>query len=297
MAKLGYLGLGIMGFPMARNLRRAGHDVWVWSHTASKAENLAREEGAAACATPEEVARNVDCLFLCVGDTEMSRKVLLGEDGVIAGARPGLAVADASTISISDSQAICRELAAKGVHLLDAPCTGSKLGADGGKLTFMVGGDPEVFEGIKPYFDPMGQQVFYCGPQGSGLRVKLSMNLIQANVLQAFVEGIVLSTKAGVDPQLMLDVINNTAAKCGLISFKAPYVFRRDFDPHFSVKWMHKDMKLILEFAEEQKVPVPITGVTAQMYQAAMARGLEDEDFSSLIKVLEGMAGVEVRSE
>jgi 3-hydroxyisobutyrate dehydrogenase/2-hydroxy-3-oxopropionate reductase len=282
---------------MACNLRRAGHEVWVWSNTASKAAQLAKDEGATACATPAEVAANVDCLFLCVGDTEMSRHILLGENGVLKTARPGTVVADFSTISAPVSEEIGRELAAKGVHLLDAPCTGSKLGAEGGKLSFMVGGDPETFERVKPYFEPIGQQLFYCGPQGQGLRVKLALNLIQANILQAFSEGIVLSTKMGVDPNLMMDVMNNTAARSGLIAFKAPYVFRRDFDTHFSVKWMHKDLKLALELSEEANVPVPITSVTHQMYQAALAKGLGDEDFSSVIKVLEDISGVEVKAD
>ncbi|MCP5112385.1 MAG: NAD(P)-dependent oxidoreductase [bacterium] len=294
MANLGYLGLGIMGYPMARNLRRAGHNVWVWSHTASKASQLAATEGATACATPAEVAAHADCTFLCVGDTAMSERTILGDDGVISGARAGSVVVDTSTISARVSVRIGAALAENQVHLIDAPCTGSKLGAEGGKLTFMVGGDSAVFERIQPYFEPMGKQVFYCGEQGMGLRVKLTQNLIQSNILQAFNEGIVLATKAGVDPQLMLDILNNTAAKSGLIAFKAPYVFRRDFSTHFSVKWMHKDIGLALELAEEFQVPVPITSVTRQIFQAAVAQGYGDEDFSSSIKVLEGIAGVEV---
>ncbi len=295
MAKVGYLGLGIMGYPMARNLKRAGHEVWVWSHTAAKAEQLAEEAGVTTCATPKEVAGNAEATFVCVGNTAMSEQVILGRNGVIEGAKAGSVVVDTSTISASSSQRMAHELAGKGIHLVDAPCTGSKLGAEGGKLTFMAGGDKEVFERIRPLFDPMGKQVYYCGPQGMGLRVKLSQNLIQSNILQAFVEGIVLSTKAGVDPELMLDILNNTAARSGLIAFKAPYIFRRDFSTHFSVKWMHKDIGLALDLAEELQVPVPLTSLTGQVFQAAMAQGYGDEDFSSVIKVLENLAGVEVK--
>ena len=296
MAKLGFCGLGIMGYPMARNLRRAGHELWVWSHTRAKAERLAAEEGATACATPREVGAAAEAVFLCVGDTRMSEETILGEDGVAAGARPGTAVIDASTISALASERIAKSLAEKGIYYLDAPCTGSKLGAEQGKLSFMVGGAPEVFERVKPWFAPMGPQVFYCGRQGMGLRVKLAQNLIQSNILQAFVEGIVLAAKAGVDPKLMLEVINNTAARAGLISFKAPYIFRRDFNTHFSTKWMHKDIGLAMELAEAVEVPVPITAVTGQIFQAALAQGLGEEDFSSIIKVLEGLAGVEVKA-
>ena len=203
MAKLGFLGLGIMGYPMARNLRRAGHGLWAWSHTAAKAEKLAEAEGATVCTTPKAVAENAECVFLCVGNTGMSRSVILGENGVIAGARPGSVVVDASTISASASREIGERLAKNNVHFLDAPCTGSKLGAEEGKLTFMVGGDREVFERVRGFFGPMGRQLFYCGEQGMGLCVKLTQNLIQSNILEAFIEGIVLSTKAGVDPHCL----------------------------------------------------------------------------------------------
>lgn len=297
MARLGFLGLGIMGYPMARNLKRSGHDLWVWSHTAAKAEALASEEGAHHCKTPAQVASEVECLFVCVGNTKMARQVILGENGVAEGGKPGMVVADASTISVSASLEIAAQLEERRIHYLDAPCTGSKLGAEGGTLTFMVGGEQEVFETVRPYLEPMGKQIFHCGRQGMGLRVKLSQNLIQANVLQAFIEGIVLSTKGGVDPDLMLDVLNNTAARSSLVAFKAPYIFRRDFATQFSVKWMHKDIGLALELAEDLEVPVPITGLTRQIYQAAIAAGGGEDDFSSVIKVLEDLAGVDVKKK
>jgi len=294
MAKLGYLGLGIMGYPMARNLCRAGHSVSVWSHTAAKAERLAREEGAAACKTAAEVAASADCVFVCVGDTKMSEETILGSAGAADGLRPGAVVVDASTISASASLRIADQLAARDIRYLDAPCTGSKLGAEGGTLTFMVGGHPDDFARVRPYFEVVGGQVYYCGSQGMGLRVKLAQNLIQSNILQAFNEGMVLATKAGVPPELMLEIINNTAARSNLIAFKAPYVLRRDFSTHFSLKWMHKDIGLALQLAEESGVPVPITGLTYQLFQAAIAQGCGEEDFCSSIKLLEGLAGVEV---
>lgn len=295
MAKLGYLGLGIMGYPMARNLRRAGHELWVWSHTAQKAVRLAQEEGAHACSTPREVARNAECIFVCVGDTAMSEQVTVGPAGLIEGVGPGTVVADISTISVSASLRMGERLRQAGAYLLDAPCTGSKLGAENAKLTFMIGGEREVFERVRPFFEPMGSQLYYCGGPGMGLRVKLAQNLIQSNILEAFSEGMVLAVKAGIDPELMLEVLNNTAARSGLIAFKAPYVLRRDFSTHFSVKWMQKDLRHALELAEECHVPVPITAVTAQIYQAAVARGFGEDDFSSIIRVLEEIAGVEVK--
>jgi 3-hydroxyisobutyrate dehydrogenase-like beta-hydroxyacid dehydrogenase len=296
MAKLGFLSLGIMGYPMARNLRKAGHDVAVWSHTASKCEKLNAEVGVQVCATPKDVAAAADCIFLCVGDSAMSEQVILGKDGLIEGAKPGTVIVDASTVAPAASVAIAKALAAKGVEFLDAPCTGSKPGAENGKLTFMVGGKKEVFDRVKPFFEPMGQLLYYCGPNGAGLNAKLTQNLILSNLLQAFNEGMVLSTKAGIDPKLMVEILDNSAAKSGLISFKAPYVFRRDFDTNFSVKWMHKDISLMLESALEQGVPLPLTATTQQMFRMAMAQGLGEEDICSTIKVLEKMTGVEVKS-
>jgi 3-hydroxyisobutyrate dehydrogenase-like beta-hydroxyacid dehydrogenase len=302
MAKLGFLGLGLMGYPMARNLIRAGHEVALWSHNSSKAKELAEAPAEAGgkgifCATPREVGAHAECIFLCVGNGEMSEQVLLGENGVSAGAKAGTVVADASTVGPSQSRRMGERLAKSGIHFLDAPCTGSTPGATKGTLTFMVGGDKAVFEQTRPYFEPMGKNLYYCGAAGMGLQAKLTQNLVLCNIMQAFNEGIVLATKGGVDPKLMLDILTNSAAKSGLIDYKAPFIFRRDFTTNFSVKWMHKDIGLMLQSGEELNVPLPLTGLTRQMFQAAIATGHGDEDICSTIKVLEEIAGVEVASE
>ena len=297
MAKLGFLGLGLMGYPMARNLLRAGHEVALWSNTADKARQLSAEEKGKFCETPRQVAENADCIFLCVGSTEMSRQVILGSQGIIEGARRGTVVVDASTISPSESRKIGQALHTKGVDFLDAPCTGSTPGAQGGTLTFMVGGDAAVYERVKPYFDPMGKRLYYCGGSGLGLQAKLSQNLILSNLLIAFNEGMVLATKGGIEPKLMLDILENSAAKSGLISYKAPFVFRRDFEPNFSVKWMHKDIGLMLESGKELAVPLLLTSLTNQIFQAAVSEGHAEEDICSTIKVLEELVGVEVKAQ
>jgi len=297
MAKLGFLGLGLMGYPMARNLLRAGHQVAVWSHTASKAGQLAREEKAVACDSPKQVAQQADCIFACVGDTRMAEDVFLGAQGVIEGAKPGTVVADASTIAPDASRMIGEKLAAKGIHFLDAPCTGSTPGATNATLTFMVGGARETFERVKPYIEAMGKVFFYCGSAGMGLQAKLTQNLILANLMQAFNEGIVLSTKGGIDPELMVDILNASAAKSGLISYKAPFMFKRDFTTNFSTKWMHKDVALALESAQTLGVPMPLTSVTEQMFQAAISEGYGEVDMCSTVRVEERWAGVEVRTK
>jgi 3-hydroxyisobutyrate dehydrogenase-like beta-hydroxyacid dehydrogenase len=297
MAKLGFLGLGLMGYPMARNLARAGHQVAVWSNTGSKAKQLASEENAVACGSPKQVAEQADYVFACVGNTEMSEQVLTGANGVVEGAKLGTVVADASTISPAASRGIGEKLAAKGIHFLDAPCTGSTPGAINAALTFMIGGDREVFERTKPYLEAMGKQFYYCGGAGLGLQAKLTQNLILANLMQAFNEGLVLSTKGGIAPDLMLEILNNSAAKSGLITFKAPFVFRRDFTTNFSTKWMHKDIGLALESAQEMGLPMPMTSLTEQIYQAAIAEGYGEDDLCATIRVMERWAGVEVKGK
>jgi 3-hydroxyisobutyrate dehydrogenase/2-hydroxy-3-oxopropionate reductase len=297
MAKLGFLGLGLMGYPMARNLLRAGHEVALWSHNADKAQRLASDEKGRFCETPREVAANADCIFLCVGDTEMSRTVILGDAGLIECVRPGTVIADASTISPSASRSIGESLKAKGVDFLDAPCTGSTPGAEGGTLTFMVGGDQAVFERTKPFFEPMGKRLYYCGGPGMGLQAKLTQNLILSNILMAFNEGMVLAVKGGVDPKLMLEILDNSAAKSGLIAYKAPFVFRRDFKANFATKWMDKDIGLMLESGKELGVPLLLTGLTRQLFQSAIAAGYADEDMCSTIKVLEDFTHTQVKSQ
>lgn len=293
MAKLGFLGLGIMGGPMAQHLIDAGHSVALWSHNAAKAKALA-EHGGTPCATPANVAELSDCTFLCVGDTAMSQQVILGKDGLIGKAKPGSTIVDCSTISPSASRAISEALEQRGIAFLDAPCTGSKGGAERGALTFMVGGKREVFDQVTPYFKAMGTMLYYCGGAGMGLHAKLSQNMILGNLLQAFNESFVLATKAGVDPEAMLDILNNSAAKSGLIALKAPMVFQRDFSTNFSVKWLEKDMQLMLESAAELNVPLPVTSLSQQMFRAAIAKGYGEDDICGSIRLLEDLTGVVV---
>ncbi len=287
--------MGRMGYPMARNLLRAGHEVALWSHTAEKAVRLAGEENGIFRQTPREVAADAECVFVCVGNTEMSRQVILGEEGLIEGATQGCVVADASTIGPSASRKIGEALAARGVDFLDTPCTGSVGGAEGGTLMFMIGGQGEVFQRVKPFYEAMGTRFYHCGGPGMGLQAKLSQNLIQANLLIAFNECMVLAAKGGIEPELMLEILDNSAAKSGLVSFKAPYVLRRDFSTKFSNKLMHKDLALSLESGFELGVPLTLTGLTHQIFQTAISSGLGDEDMCSTIKVLEELAGVELK--
>ena len=285
-----------MGNPMARHLLEAGHEVALWTHSSAKARELAAKGKGTACATPKEVAQRSDFICYCVGDNAMARAITIGKDGLIEGLRGNSVTADCSTISPTESIEIGAMFSAKGAHFLDAPITGSKAGAEGGTLTFMVGGDRDAFDRFKPYFEAMGKRMFYCGAAGQGLQAKLALNLVSANLLQTFSEGLVLAVKNGIAPELMLEILDNTAGKSALLSAKAPSILKRDFSTKFSVKWMHKDVGLALESAKALDLPLPLTAITEQMLRATIAKGYGEDDFCSVIRILEDLAGVEVKS-
>jgi len=284
-----------MGYPMAQQLLKAGHEVALWTHSTAKARELAKEGKGTACAAPKEVAQWADYIFYCVGDSTMAKTVAMGTDGLLAGIRPGSITADCSTISPAVSREIHAAFSAKGAHFLDAPCTGSKAGAEGAKLTFMIAGDKAAFDRMTPYFEIMGKRLYHCGGAGMGLHAKLTQNLVLGNLMLAFAEGMVLAVKSGVPPELMLDILDNSAAKSGLVSAKAPAILARNFTTNFSTKWLHKDMGLALDSAKAMGLPLPLTAITEQMLQAAIAKGWGDDDICSTIRLLEEWAGVEVR--
>jgi 3-hydroxyisobutyrate dehydrogenase-like beta-hydroxyacid dehydrogenase len=295
LAQLGFLGLGIMGYRMAGHLLKAGHDVALWSHTGSKAQQLAKNGKGTVCATPREVAERSDVIFYCVGDTKMARQITVGPGGLIETVRKDAIICDCSSIAPDASIELNAAFAAKGAHFLDSPVTGSTGGAEKATLTFMVGGDKAVFERAKPYMEIMGKLFYYCGAAGQGLKAKVTQNLVGASIMQCFAEGLVLATKAGIAPELMIDILENSAAKSGIASYKAPFVLNRDFVTNFSAKWMHKDVGFALELAKSLDLPLPVTAVTHQMLQAVIAKGWGDDDFCSTIRVLEDWAGIVIK--
>lgn len=294
--QLGFIGLGIMGMPMARHLLKAGHPLTVYSHTISKAQQLG-QEGAQVAASPADLGRNAELVFLCVGESSHSQEMNVGPKGLIEGLRPGSVVVDCSTISPSASRRMAEQYKEKGVHYLDAPCTGSKAGAEGGNLTFMIGGDREVFEKVREYFLPMGKKLVYVGNNGMGLHAKLSQNLVLALTYQGMCEGFVLAAKAGVPPELMYDIIQNSAAKAGIIEYKKNAVFSGKWDTNFSLKWMYKDISLMLESGRELGVPLPALAVVHELFGASIARGFGDDDYAAAITLIEDWAGAKVRAK
>jgi 3-hydroxyisobutyrate dehydrogenase-like beta-hydroxyacid dehydrogenase len=281
---------------MALRLIAAGHTLTVWSNNLGKAKRFAETNRCRFAPTPAEAARRNEVIFLCVGDTEMSREVILGGEGLVQAAQRGSLIVDCSTISPMASKEIAAELDKRGIRFLDAPCTGSKAGAETGTLSFMVGGDQAVFEEVRPLLEAMGQRLYYCGEHGKGLHAKVTQNLILGNIIQAFNEGLVLSTKGGVAPELMIDIINNTGARSGYVAAKGESVLRGDFSPTFSVRWLEKDLGLALEVGASLATPLPATAATQQQMRMALAMGYGEEDISGSIRALEDVAACKVRS-
>lgn len=295
---LGFIGLGIMGMPMAWHLMKAGNPLTVWSHTRAKAEELGRD-GATVASSPADLASLCDLVFIIVGNSEHMREITTGDAGLIHGVRKGAVVVDCSTVSPSLSRKTAAKFAERGAHFLDAPCTGSKAGAEGGNLTFMIGGDRGVYEHVREQFRPMSKdmKLYYCGGNGMGLHAKLSQNLVLALTYQGMCEGFVLAAKAGVPPELMYDIIQNSAARAGIIDYKKNAVFNGNWDTNFSLKWMYKDMGLMLESGSEMGVPLPALAVVHELFGASIARGHGDDDYAAVITLIEDWAGVQVRTQ
>jgi 3-hydroxyisobutyrate dehydrogenase-like beta-hydroxyacid dehydrogenase len=292
---IGFIGLGIMGQPMALNLIKAGHKLAVYNRTASKAE-LLKATGARVASSPADAARDTDVVIMIVSDDAAVEEVVTGRGGILESVRSGAAVIDSSTISPTVSRKMACLVAGKGASWLDAPVTGSKHGAEKGELTFMIGGDREALDRVMPILQVLGKKHIYCGKHGLGLSAKLAQNTIQATMIEIFCEGFVLATKAGVAPETMMQIIQGSMARASLTDFKAPFIFKGDFTPYFPLKLMHKDLELAAEAGFAQNVPMPTLAAVKEVYSAAKAAGKGDLDYAGVITFLEELAGIRVRS-
>lgn len=291
---IGFIGLGIMGQPMATNLVRAGYKVTVFNRTRSKAEPL-EKAGARVAISPAEAARDADVVISIVSDSAAAEEVILGKGGALETLRAGAIVIDSSTISPIVSRRLACHTAGKGAQMLDAPVTGSKHGAEKGELTFMIGGERAVLDRAMPVLQVLGKKHIYCGQNGSGLAAKLAQNVIQATMVEVFCEGFVLAAKAGVQPRTMFEIVQSSMARASLTDFKAPFIFKGDFTPYFPLKLMHKDLALAMEAAYAQGVAMPTAAAVKEVYGAAKAKGKGDQDYAAVITFLEEIAGVQVR--
>lgn len=292
--RVGFIGLGIMGGPMAMNVLKAGYPLTVWNRTASKAEPLLAA-GAQWADSPAEVARRSDVVITIVGDTPDVEEVILGPQGIIHGARPGMVVIDMSTISPHATQRIAARLAEVGVEMLDAPVSGGDIGAREGTLSIMMGGKREVFERCLPILQAMGKRITHVGPNGAGQFTKLVNQIIVVGNTLAMAEGLLFAAKAGLDLEKVLEAVTAGAAGSWMLTHRGPQIIRGDFRPGFTVRWQHKDVRLVLEAAREMHLPLPGTALIFQLYEALVARGLTEEGNHALIKALEWLAGVEAR--
>lgn len=288
--RIAFLGLGIMGRPMAANLVKAGHEVAVWNRSPGK-----QVEGARVAETPADAARDAEVVWICVSDTKAVESVLYGPNGVEATIAPGAIVVDSSTISPSAELQNAQKFAAKGVHYVDAPVTGSKIAAENGSLIFMVGGDDETLAKLDPLFETLGKQVFPMGEASKGQAVKLAMNLQIALIYEGFAEALTLATKLGVSVDRMLPLIQASMVKSGVVDYKAPFILKRDFTPNFPLRLMLKDIHLALDAAKEARVKLPALETVEEVYEMAAEEGQEDLDYAATLTLLEKWAGVEVK--
>jgi 3-hydroxyisobutyrate dehydrogenase-like beta-hydroxyacid dehydrogenase len=290
--RVAFLGLGIMGHPMATNLVNAGHEVTVWNRTPGK-----MVEGAGIAPTPAAAAQGAEVVWLCVSDTAAVEKILFGPEGVEPSLGEGVIVADSSTISPSATVKFAGRLRAKGVDYVDAPMTGSKIGAANGALIFMVGGEQATIERLNPLFTSMGKKIFRMGDTGKGQATKLAMNLQIALIFEGFAEALTLATKLGVDPRQLVSLIEATMVRSGVVEYKAPFVLQRDFTPNFPLRLMHKDILLTLEAAKEARVKLPALETVEEIYDLATEEGHRDLDYAATLTLLEKWAGVQVKGE
>lgn len=288
--RVAFLGLGIMGGPMAANLAKAGHEVTVWNRTPGKIV-----EGARAAVAPEEAARGAEVVWMCVSDTNAVESVLFGPGGVEEALTEGMIVVDSSTISPTATRKFAGRVQARGARYVDAPVTGSKVGAEAGTLIFIVGGEESTIDSLKPLFAAMGKKIFRMGEVGKGHAAKVAMNLQIALIYEGFAEGITLAAKLGVDPGTLLPLINASMVHSGVVEYKAPFVLKRDFSPNFPLRLMHKDIRLALEAAKESRVKLPALETVEEIYEMATEDGHQDLDFAATLNLLEKWAGMEVK--
>jgi 2-hydroxy-3-oxopropionate reductase len=292
--KIGFIGLGIMGKPMARNLLKAGYAVTVHNRSRPAMEELHRA-GAHLGPSPKDVAAAAEIVITMLPNSPDVEAVVLGPNGVLEGATPGTILADMSTISPLVSQKIYREAKQRGVRALDAPVSGGEKGAIEGILSVMVGGDKEVFDAVVPVFQAMGKTITYMGPAGAGGFTKLANQVIVAINLTAISEALTLGAKAGLDPERLIQALGGGMAGSRCLDMKGPQIIKGNFQPGFKVDLHYKDLGLIMEAARALQVPLPTTAVVQELFSALRVKGRGGLDHSAVITLIEDLAGVQAR--
>jgi 3-hydroxyisobutyrate dehydrogenase len=293
--KVGFVGLGIMGQGMARNLLKAGFEVTVWNRTAGKMGPLV-EVGGKAGQNPADVAAQSDVIVICVSDTPDVEAVILGERGILEGAKAGSLVVDCSTISPLATRELAKKLAEKNIAMLDAPVSGGSEGAAKGTLSIMVGGAAKDFERAMPVFQAMGKTITHVGEEnGAGQTVKLVNQILVVGHALAMGEALLFAQAGGVNLEKALKAVEAGAAGSWMLSNRGPQIIRRDWRPGFTIDLQQKDVRLVLDAADKLGVPLPGTGLIFQLYRSLQAQGLGSEGNHGLVKALEHLAGFEIQ--
>jgi 3-hydroxyisobutyrate dehydrogenase-like beta-hydroxyacid dehydrogenase len=295
METVGVIGLGLMGSPMARRLMGEGFSVVVWNRTAEKAKPLL-EAGAYWGDSPKEVAARSDVVLTMVANSQASEEVACGPAGILEGAHPGLVLIDMGSISADTAKTIAERARAVGVSMLDAPVTGNGSVAAKGELGIMVGGEKEVFLRCLPILQHLGTKIVHAGSNGAGCNLKIINNLVLNVAIEAACEALVLATKVGIDPALVIDITSVGGARTFAMQSRGPRILDRDFAPRSSINTQYKDLTNAIRLAEQAKVPLPVTTVVRELFQAARAKGLGDLDTAAVVTVLEALADVTVTS-
>ena len=288
--RVGFVGLGIMGRPMALNLLKSGHEVTVW---ARRPESMAPllEVGAQGAANSAAVAAQVDVIFSMVADAPDVREVMLGAQGVVKGAHPGLIAVDMSTIPPAAARSIAADLAEQGITFLDAPVSGGEVGAIAGTLSIMVGGDPVAFDKVQPLFACMGKSVVYIGESGTGQVAKAANQILTGIGVLAVAEAIAFAKKNGADPSRVREALMGGFAGSKILENHGQRMLDRNFKPGFK-SWMHeKDMNIVMQTAHDLGLYLPASAATAQMFKAMVGTGMGEEDSIAILKLLEQLSG------
>lgn len=280
-----------MGWPMAANLVKAGHEVTVWNRTPKDVP------GAVTAATPAEAVKGKEAVWICVSDTKAVQTVLFGQDGASQGLESGTIVVDSSTISPSASLQFMEDLQERGCEFLDAPVTGSKIAAESGQLIFMIGGNPINIERVEPLLRAMAKQVIHMGDNGKGLSAKLAQNMNIVFIYEGLCESLTLAKKLGVAPEKMFQLIEASMIRSGVAEYKKPFILNQDYSPNFPLKLMHKDMHLMMDAAKENGVKLPGLTKIDEIYEEASRLGYDDLDYAATIMLLEEWAGLRSKAK
>ena len=293
--RIGFIGIGAMGKPMALNLLKAGHELYVFDVVAAAVADMVAQ-GGQACTSPKELAQNTEAVITMLPNAKIVESTLIGENGLLAGSHPGQVFIDMSSVSAGSTKLMAKLAGGKGVGYVDAPVSGGVAGATAGTLTIMVGGSADDVAKVQPILQAMGKNIHHVGEVGAGDSIKVVNNLLLGINMAAVAEALVLGVKSGLSPQVMLDIIKGSSGRSYALEAKTPgFILKNNFAAGFAIDLQYKDLELAAETAKSLGMPLPLGSMAQQIFEMARAKGLGREDISAVIKVWEELVGVQVR--